>query len=141
MKKLTLLVDIPRVQEFTCMQGWMNQFGKNLSNIWNLIPFCLIRTLWRKEIGTLLKIRKARDSVVNQQILLVHYISGLYKWDFTNSDSMPFCRLLFQFKKKKKKKTILTYRPKKTVHMHAQMHQKRGKTQINTNFLSLQRNY
>ena len=102
MKKLTLLVDIPRVQEFTCMQGWMNQFGKNLSNIWNLIPFCLIRTLWRKEIGTLLKIRKARDSVVNQQILLVHYISGLYKWDFTNSDSMPFCRLLFQFKKKKK---------------------------------------
>ena len=83
MKKLTLLVDIPRVQEFTCMQGWMNQFGKNLSNIWNFIPFCLIRTLWRKEIGTLLKIRKARDSVVNQQfyyfIISVVFIHGILR--------------------------------------------------------------
>ena len=139
MKKLTLLVDIPRVQEFTCMQGWMNQFGKNLSNIWNLIPLCLIRTLWRKEIGTLLKIRKARDSVVNQQILLVHYISGLYKWDFTNSDSMPFCRLLFQFKKKKK--LFLPINQKKQFTCTHGCTRKEEKHRFNTNFLSLQRNY
>lgn len=35
-----------RVKEF--LFGWQNWFGKHLSEVWNMVPFCLMWTIWRE---------------------------------------------------------------------------------------------
>ncbi len=35
-----------RVVEF--LFGWSNWFGKHSSNVWNLVPLCLMWTVWRE---------------------------------------------------------------------------------------------
>ena len=36
--------------------GWWNRLGKHLSQIWNLVPLCILCVFWRNGIGGLLRI-------------------------------------------------------------------------------------
>ena len=46
------------VSEVLC--GWWNWFGRRCSGVWNLIPSCLMWTIWRERNNALFRIRRLR---------------------------------------------------------------------------------
>ena len=76
--------------------GWWNWLGKHLSDIWNLVPLCLLWSLW-KECNQ--RTFENLDSSIDQ---LFSFFSGsLFNWSrawgLTSSDSLPsfLCSLYF----------------------------------------------
>ena len=67
--------------------GWWNWFGKSSSSVWNLIPSCLMWTIWRERNSHTFEIK---ETVVDK--LLEIFFGVLYDWSwawgFTSSPSV-----------------------------------------------------
>ncbi len=55
--------------------GWRNLLGKNQSQIWNLIPSCIIWTLWRERNNRTFENVERTDSQFNEL-----FSNTLYDW-------------------------------------------------------------
>uniref|UniRef100_A0A2N9EED7 Reverse transcriptase zinc-binding domain-containing protein n=1 Tax=Fagus sylvatica TaxID=28930 RepID=A0A2N9EED7_FAGSY len=55
--------------------GWYNWFGKNHSHIWNLIPMCLMWTVWRER-----NLRIFEDMSSSPDQLLGNFVTSLFDW-------------------------------------------------------------
>jgi hypothetical protein len=55
--------------------GWHNWFGKHHSHIWNLIPLCLMWTVWRER-----NLRTFEDLSSSQDQLLGTFVTSLFDW-------------------------------------------------------------
>ena len=68
--------------------GWRNWFGKLHSNIWNLVPLCLMWTLWRERNS---RTFEEKSSTPDQ--LLEVFVNSLFDcsrvWGFTTASSVP----------------------------------------------------
>ena len=68
--------------------GWWNWLGKHSSNIWNLVPLCLMWYIWKECNG-----RKFEDLDRSNDQLLALFSSSLFDWArtwrLTSSDSLP----------------------------------------------------
>ena len=60
--------------------GWFNCFGKQNSSIWNLVPHCLMWTVWRDAIVVFLKIKITRRPSF-RNYFLVSFLIGLGSGD------------------------------------------------------------
>ena len=68
--------------------GWWNWLGRHLSNIWNLVPLCIMWCLWRE------RNRRTFEDMDSSDNQLLASISGsLFDWSrasgLTSSDSLP----------------------------------------------------
>jgi hypothetical protein len=57
------------------MFGWYNWFGKHHSHIWNLIPMCLMCTVWRER-----NLRIFEDMSSSPDQLLGNFVTSLFDW-------------------------------------------------------------
>ena len=55
--------------------GWWNWFGKSSSSVWNLIPFCLIWTIWRERNN-----RTFKNIEVSVGKIIEIFFRSLYDW-------------------------------------------------------------
>ena len=55
--------------------GWHNWFGKHHSHIWNLIPLCLMWTVWRER-----NLRTFEDLSSSPDQLLGTFVTSLFDW-------------------------------------------------------------
>jgi hypothetical protein len=55
--------------------GWHNWFGKHHSHIWNLIPLCLMWTVWRER-----NLRTFEDLSTSPDQLLGTFVTSLFDW-------------------------------------------------------------
>ena len=55
--------------------GWRNWCGKHYSHIWNLIPLCLMRTVWRERNS-----RTFEDATSTPDQLLGNFVNSLFDW-------------------------------------------------------------
>ena len=75
---------------------WWNWLGKRSSKIWNLVPLCLLRCLWKEQNR-----RTFEDMDSSKYQLLASFSGTLFDWSLawglTTSDSLPsfFSSLLF----------------------------------------------
>uniref|UniRef100_A0A2N9ESY8 PARP catalytic domain-containing protein n=1 Tax=Fagus sylvatica TaxID=28930 RepID=A0A2N9ESY8_FAGSY len=58
--------------------GWHNWFGKHHSHIWNLIPLCLMWTVWRER-----NLRTFEDLSSSLDQLLGTFVTSLFDWSRT----------------------------------------------------------
>ena len=67
--------------------GWRNWFGKHHSHIWNLIPLCLMWTVWRERNS-----RTFEDVSSSFDQILGNFVMSLYEWariwGFTTADTV-----------------------------------------------------
>jgi hypothetical protein len=67
--------------------GWRNWFGKHHSHIWNLIPLCLMWTVWRERNSNTFE-----DASSSSDQLLGNFVMSLYEWariwGFTTADTV-----------------------------------------------------
>ena len=67
---------------------WRNWFGKLHLNIWNLVPLCLMWTLWRERNS---RTFEEKSSTPDQ--LLEVFVNSLFDcsrvWGFTTASSVP----------------------------------------------------
>ena len=75
------------VQE--CLFSWWNWLGKHSSNIWNLVPLCLMWCIWRERNR-----RTFEDLDRSKDQLLALFAGSLFDWarawGLTSSYSIPF---------------------------------------------------
>ncbi len=68
--------------------GWRNWFGKLHSSIWNLVPSCLMWTLWRERNS---RTFEEKSSTPDQ--LLEVFVNSLFDWartwGFSAASSVP----------------------------------------------------
>jgi hypothetical protein len=66
--------------------GWWNWFGKKSSGVWNLIPSCLMWTIWQERNS-----RTFEDKEIAMDKLIEIFFGVLYDWSrawgFTSSPS------------------------------------------------------
>ena len=55
--------------------GWWNWLGRHQSNIWNLIPHCLMWTVWRERNS-----RTFEDKKKSADQLLGSFVESLFEW-------------------------------------------------------------
>jgi hypothetical protein len=64
--------------------GWWNWFGKKSSGVWNLIPSCLMWTIWRERNSRIFE-----DKEIAMDRLLENFFGVLFDWSrawgFTSS--------------------------------------------------------
>jgi hypothetical protein len=65
---------LPR-QVVDLLFGWYNWFGKHHSHIWNLIPMCLMWTVWRERNS-----RTFEDMSSSPDQLLGNFVTSLFDW-------------------------------------------------------------
>uniref|UniRef100_A0A2N9IJZ1 Reverse transcriptase domain-containing protein n=1 Tax=Fagus sylvatica TaxID=28930 RepID=A0A2N9IJZ1_FAGSY len=65
---------VPR-QVADLLFGWHNWFGKHHSHIWNLIPLCLMWTVWRER-----NLRTFEDLSTSPDQLLGTFVTSLFDW-------------------------------------------------------------
>ena len=69
--------------------GWWNWLGKHSSNIWNIVPLCLMWCIW-KECNR----QTFEDLDRSEDQLLALFAGSLFDWarawGLTSSDSIPF---------------------------------------------------
>ena len=68
---------LPR-QVVDLLFGWHNWFGKHHSHIWNLIPLCLMWTVWRER-----NLRTFEDLSSSPDQLLGTFVTSLFDWSRT----------------------------------------------------------
>jgi hypothetical protein len=68
--------------------GWFNGFGKHSSDIWNLVPSCLMWSLWQER-----NLRIFEDKEQSLIHLQESFVGLLYdcsrSWGFTTASSLP----------------------------------------------------
>ena len=72
--------------------GWYNWFGKHSSDIWNLVPLCLMWSLWQE------RNQRVFEDLEKSVFHLQEHFSGLLfdcsrSWGFTAASSPRFCCL------------------------------------------------
>ena len=60
--------------------GWWNWFGKKSSGVWNLIPSCLMWTIWRERNNRTLSTRKLLWIETTMDKLSEIFFGVLYDW-------------------------------------------------------------
>ena len=69
------------------LSGWWNLLGKHNSDIWNLIPPCLLWTIWRERNRRIFE-----DKEKSQDQLLESFVCLLFEWSrvwgFTSSTTV-----------------------------------------------------
>ena len=55
--------------------GWRNWLGRYQSNIWNLVPLCLMWTVWRERNS-----RTFEDKMKSADQLLGSFVESLFEW-------------------------------------------------------------
>ena len=72
-----------------CLFSWWNWLGKHSSNIWNLVPLCLMWCIWRERNR-----RTFEDLDRSEDQLLALFSGSLFDWarawELTSSDSILF---------------------------------------------------
>ena len=69
--------------------SWWNWLGKHSSNIWNLVPLCLMWCIWREHDWWMFE-----DLDRSEDQMLALFFGSLFDWarvwGLTSSDSIPF---------------------------------------------------
>ena len=69
------------------LAGWRNWLGKHSSNVWNLVPHCVMCIIWRERNNSIFE-----DSVLSGDKLLELFATALFDWSrawgFTPSKSI-----------------------------------------------------
>jgi hypothetical protein len=81
-----ILCVLPR-SVFDLLDGWWNLLGKHTSEIWNMVPLCLMWTLWKERNSRIFedKERSARQLLDCFSISLFHWSRA---WGFTSTSSI-----------------------------------------------------
>ena len=70
------------------LAGWRNWLGKHPSNVWNLVPHCVMWIIWRERNSPIFE-----DLVLSGDKLLELFVTTLFDWscawDFTSLKSIP----------------------------------------------------
>ena len=68
------------------LASWRNWLGKHFSNVWNLVPHCVMWIIWRKRNNPIFV-----DSVLSRNKLLALFVTTLFDWShawgFTSTKS------------------------------------------------------
>ena len=68
--------------------GWYNWFGKHSSGVWNLVPLCLMWTVWQERNRRIFKGLEKSLSQIKEQFLGLLYDCSK-TWGFTEASSLP----------------------------------------------------
>ena len=90
-----------RVVDLLC--GWWNMLGRHTSDVWNLVPPCVMRTLWHERNRCTFK-----EEMKSGNQVLKCFITTLFKWSrawgftssitpmrFISSLSLNYCPIPF----------------------------------------------
>jgi hypothetical protein len=68
--------------------GWFNGFGKHSSDIWNLVPLCLMWSLWQERNSRIFEDKE--KSLLHLQESFVGLLYDCSRsWGFTTASSLP----------------------------------------------------
>ena len=68
--------------------GWYNWFGKHSSGVWNLVPLCLMWTLWQERNRRIFEGLEKSTSQIKEQFSGLLYDCSK-SWGFTDASSLP----------------------------------------------------
>jgi hypothetical protein len=72
---------------FDVIDGWWNMLGKHSSVFWNMVPLCLMWTIWKERNSQIFE-----DKVISVRQLLDGFSTSLFHWSrawgFTSSRSI-----------------------------------------------------
>ena len=57
------------------LASWQNWLGKHFSNVWNLVPHCVMWIIWRERNNRIFE-----DSVLSKDKLLELFATTLFDW-------------------------------------------------------------
>ena len=66
--------------------GWSNWIGKHSLDTWNLVPFCVMQTLWKK--GNCRTFDNSESLVTQLKYCVRFLFDWSCAWGFTNSNSI-----------------------------------------------------
>ena len=76
------------------LASWRNWLGKHFSNVWNLVPHCVMWIIWRKRNNPIFV-----DSVLSRNKLLALFVTTLFDWShawgFTSTKSFRCFQIHF----------------------------------------------
>ena len=67
---------------------WYNWFGKHSSGVWNLVPLCLMWTLWQERNRRIFEGLEKSTSQIKEQFSGLLYDCSK-SWGFTDASSLP----------------------------------------------------
>ena len=76
----------------TLLFGWRNWLGKHFSKIWNMVPTCLMRLIWREQNTCTFE-----DTVRFADILKFQLVGTLFQWSRIWGFTHVFPFLIFYF--------------------------------------------
>ena len=54
---------------------WRNRFGKHMSGVWNLVPLCLMWTIWKERNSRIFE-----DKASSMDQLMGSFVNELFDW-------------------------------------------------------------